>query len=313
MGRILLSRKGRVLEVHYVIGVDGGGTKTVAVAYDLEGNVLGEGRSGFSNVMVDFKEATKHILAAIGQAQQHLKKENCKYIYLGIAGSEGIENKDELIQILVDEFQTGISVVNDSIIAHAATLKGKDGILAISGTGAIAVGIRGDKCVFTGGWGHLLGDEGSGYWIAMEAFRQIILETDESVPLCKLSDAILNEMGYTDPQDIKLYAYSRPKAEIAKLSRVVTRLADEGDDIASRILSDAGQKLGRMTWNCCKKLGMKDEIIIGLSGSIFAHIPQVIDSYKQYLSEKIQIPLTLLQDEVPATKGAYYLAKKTVN
>ncbi|WP_028775786.1 N-acetylglucosamine kinase [Shimazuella kribbensis] len=298
--------------MQYVIGVDGGGTKTVAVAYDLEGNVLGEGRSGFSNVMVDFHEATKHILAAIKQAQQHLENEDCKYIYLGIAGSEGIENKDELIQILADEFQSEISVVNDSIIAHAATLKGKDGILAISGTGAIAVGIKGDKCVFSGGWGHLLGDEGSGYWIVMEAFRQIIVETDESLPLCKLSDAILYEMGYTDPQDIKLYAYSRPKAEIAKLSRVVTRLADAGDEIASRILYDAGQQLGRMTWNCCKKLGLNDEVVIGLSGSIFEHIPQVMDSYKQYLSEKIQVPITLVQNEVPATKGAYYLATKTV-
>ncbi|MCH5586452.1 ATPase [Shimazuella sp. AN120528] len=293
-----------------MIGVDGGGTKTVAVAYDLEGNVLGEGRSGFSNVMVDFKEATKHILAAIYQAQENLRKENCKYIYLGIAGSEGIENKDELIQIITNEFQTKISVVNDSIIAHAAMLQGKDGILAISGTGAIAVGIRGDKSVFTGGWGHLLGDEGSGYWIVMEAFRQMILETDESLPLCQLSSTLLEEMGYTDPQDIKLFAYSRPKAEVAKLSKVVTRLADTGDAIACRILYDAGQKLGSMTWNCYKKLGCDDQIIIALSGSIFEHIPQVMDSYKQYLSSKIQVPITWMLDVVPATKGAYYLATK---
>jgi N-acetylglucosamine kinase-like BadF-type ATPase len=296
--------------VQYVIGVDGGGTKTVAVAYDLEGNVLGEGRSGFSNVMVDFKEATKHILAAIHQAQQNLQKEDCKFIYLGIAGSEGIENKHELIQIITDEFQTKINVVNDSIIAHAATLKGQDGILAISGTGAIAIGIRADKSVFTGGWGHLLGDEGSGYWIAMEAFRQMIRETDESIPLSKLSEALLEEMGYSDPQDIKLYAYSRPKADIAKLSRVVTRIADTGDSVACRILYDAGQLLGRMTWNCCEKMACEEEVVIGLSGSIFEHIPQVLESYKQYLSSKLQVPFKLILDEVPATKGAYYLALK---
>jgi N-acetylglucosamine kinase-like BadF-type ATPase len=308
----LLSRKGRVFEVQYVIGVDGGGTKTVAVAYDLKGNVLGEGRSGFSNVMVDFKKATKHILAAIHQAQQNLQKEDCKFIYLGIAGSEGIENKDELIKIITDEFQTKINVVNDSIIAHAATLKGEDGILAISGTGAIAIGIKAEKSVFTGGWGHLLGDEGSGYWIVMEAFRQMIVETDESLALCQLSEALLKEMGYSDPQDIKLFAYSRPKAEIAKLSRVVTRLADKGDKTACRILYDAGQRLGRMTWNCCEKLGYDDQVVIGLSGSIFEHIPQVLDSYKQFLSSKIQVPIELILDEVPATKGAYYLALKEI-
>jgi N-acetylglucosamine kinase-like BadF-type ATPase len=298
--------------VHYVIGVDGGGTKTVAVAYDVEGNVLGEGRSGFSNVMVDFKEATKHILEAIEQAQGNLPKVDCKYIYLGIAGSEGIENKDELIQILIDAFQTKVSVVNDSIIAHAATLKGEDGILAISGTGAIAIGISSEKRVFTGGWGHLLGDEGSGYWIVMEAFRQMIIEADESLPLGQLSMELLKEMGYTDPQDIKLYAYSRPKAEIAKLCKVVTRIAIAGDPVATRILDHAGQKLGKMTWNCCKKLGYKDQITIGLSGSIFKNIPPVLDSYKKYLSQKIEVPIKWIQEDCPATKGAYYLASKEV-
>lgn len=296
--------------LRYVIGVDGGGTKTVAVAYDLQGNVLGEGKSGFSNVMVDFAEATKHIIAAIQQAQQGLQANDCEYIYLGIAGSEGIENKEELIQTLIDTFQTKISVVNDSIIAHAATLKGNDGVLVIAGTGAIAVGIDGPNCVFAGGWGHLLGDEGSGYWIAMEAFRQIIRETDYSLPLSRLSQEILAEIGYTDPQDIKLYAYSRPKADIAQLSKVVSRLADENEEVAVRILDEAGVRLGEMTVNCIRKLGVQTKVDIGLSGSIFVHIPRVIKRYQQYLADKLSVDFHLMTEVVPATKGAYYLAKK---
>jgi N-acetylglucosamine kinase-like BadF-type ATPase len=304
--------KERMFVLRYVIGVDGGGTKTVAVAYDLQGNVLGEGKSGFSNVMVDFKEATKHIISAIQEAQQHLAPEECEYIYLGIAGSEGIENKEELIQILIDTFQTKISVVNDSIIAHAATLRGNDGVLVIAGTGAIAVGIDDQKCVFAGGWGHLLGDEGSGYWIAMEAFRQMIRETDNSLPLSRLSKEILQEIGYSDPQDIKLYAYSRPKADIAQLSKVVSRLADENESEAIAILNEAGVRLGEMTVNCIRKLGVASKVDIGLSGSIFLHIPRVLKSYQQYLSDHLTVPFHLVTEVVPATKGAYYLAKKAL-
>lgn len=308
---ILVCLKEGHLKMNYVIGVDGGGTKTEAICYDMNGSPINKGLSGFSNVMIDFEKATQHILEAIHNAQNNLSPEDCLYIYLGIAGIEGIPNKDQLVTIIEQEFKTQVEIVNDSIIAHAALLEGQDGLLVISGTGSIAVGIVDGKCMFSGGWGHLLGDEGSGYWIVMEAFRQMIWEEDELFHLGQLSLSLLAEIGYTTVAEIKLFVYGKPKAEIASLAPVVTKLAELGDPIALRILDDAGKHLGRMTWNCCRKLGYKGQIRIGLSGSILKRIPFVLDSFKTYLLEKNK-NITWVTRKISPTKGAYFLAKKAL-
>ncbi|MEJ9181424.1 BadF/BadG/BcrA/BcrD ATPase family protein, partial [Bacillus thuringiensis] len=170
----------------YMIGVDGGGTKTEAIAFDQNGNEVVRGTSRFGNVLIDFDQALLHIMEAINQCQKNLINEHCVCICLGLAGISGA-NTNELTLRLKKKYGTKIEIFNDAMIAHAAALKGKDGILTIGGTGAICIGKKGEVYQYSGGWGHILGDEGSGYWIALQALKKMTIQFDQGISLCPLS------------------------------------------------------------------------------------------------------------------------------
>ena len=147
----------------YVIGVDGGGTKTEAVAYDLNGNVLEKSLTGFGNLVNDEKEALKNIIDSLEVILNKLGKEDLQGLYLGLAGSEVGDNAKIVKDEIKNKFGLDSVIMNDGDLALKALLKGEDGILVIAGTGSTAFGIKGDKEARCGGWGHLLGDEGSAY------------------------------------------------------------------------------------------------------------------------------------------------------
>ena len=147
----------------YILGVDGGGTKTEAIAYDLEGNILSKGLSSFGNLLINTEKALENIKDAITQCTKELKINECIHIYLGIAGVSAGDNKEKVKKYIVENFNCKTTVVNDAELALSALLKGKDGFLTIAGTGSICIGHYKNKKVRVGGWGHILGDEGK--WI----------------------------------------------------------------------------------------------------------------------------------------------------
>ncbi|UOY92529.1 ATPase [Ectobacillus sp. JY-23] len=289
----------------YIIGVDGGGTKTEAVAYNLQGEEIGRGSSGFGNVLVDAKQAIANIVEAITLCQQTLT-EKCAYIYLGLAGIESGSHRAELEQAL-HVFHTPFSIVNDAKIAHAGALKGSDGILIISGTGSICFGVNGTKEAFTGGWGHLLGDEGSGYRIVIDAFKQLIEEDETSGIHSSLSKALLQEIGAQRANDIKAFIYGAPKGEIAALVPVITAQAEKGSIEAQDILCRAGTELGATAMRLHRKLQLPADVHIGLKGSILMHIESVRTALQAHIHSHLP-QATFVVGEESAAKGAYYLA-----
>ncbi len=290
----------------YIIGVDGGGTKTEAIAYNLEGEEISRGYSGYANVLINVAEAINNIVDAIMQCQKPLEGE-CVYIYLGLAGIESGAHVDTLEKALTDNFQTKCSIVNDARIAHAASLKGESGILVISGTGSICLGVKDNQTKVTGGWGHLLGDEGSGYWIAIEAFKQITREEDSDIPLSSLSLALLEKLHAKEPNDIKSFIYSASKGEIAAYVPVVAEYAKYGSQVAAQILKTAGEQLGETTVRLSRKLQFQPGVKIALKGSILTHVTEVCEAFMNYVNEHIQ-GAQFVMEEVSAAKGAYYLA-----
>ncbi|MBK5432558.1 MULTISPECIES: BadF/BadG/BcrA/BcrD ATPase family protein [Bacillus] len=291
----------------YMIGVDGGGTKTEAIAFDQEGNEVVRGTSGFGNILIDYEKAVSHIMEAIDQCKKALIDGHCVCICLGLAGISGA-NTNELTLRLIKKYETKIEVFNDAMIAHAAALKGKDGILTIGGTGAICIGKKGEVYEYSGGWGHILGDEGSGYWIALQALKRMSLQFDQGVSLCPLSLNIQRQFQLLTPSHIKSLVYTSSKDKVAAIAPLIIQEARNGNDDAHEIMMQAGKELARITVDVFNKMQCKFSTPIVVSGSILRLVPEIYDVFKKCCEERIE-ELTFVSQSEMAVKGTYYLMK----
>ena len=294
--------------MEYVIGVDGGGTKTESVAYDLYGNILGTSLTGFGNMVNDKEQAIENVILGIKELLDRFGKNGLKRLYLGLAGSEVGDNSKIIHDEIKVKFEIDSVVMNDGDLALKALLKGEDGILVIAGTGSTAFGVKGDKQARCGGWGQLLGDEGSAYKISIEAYKQMIFESDFGLELSKLSRNILNQLGIESVDDIVGIIYSSTKDEIANIASLVSDAAEEGNEVAINILKSEGIAIAKAAERIFNKLKF-DKCSIGLVGSTIKKSIILREAFETYLNEIINIIEFVDVEESPA-KGAYYLYLK---
>lgn len=298
----------------YIIGVDGGATKTEATAYNMRDEKIGTGLAGPGNLAIDFDVASMNIKKAISQCLDNVKVQGiygeCQSIYLGIAGIEVGDNTRMIETFIGSVYKCRIVGLHDSEMAHAAILKGKDGIITISGTGSVSYGKYKGKTCRTGGWGHVLGDEGSGYWIALEALKNMTLEQDLGQNAGMLSQTILDHLELCNPDEMKKFVHDAGKLELAAIAPIVTEVAEDGDPYAVEILNQAGCELAMMTVRLYNRLGINEPVTIGISGSILCKVNRVRKKFEQCLERDLDA-VQILMEEISPTKGACYLYRRT--
>lgn len=294
--------------MEYIIGVDGGGTKTEAVAYNLDGEVLKTSLTGFGNLVSGKEEGLKNITDAIEEIIEELGKDGLKGLYLGIAGSEVSDNAEIIYKEIKTKFGMDSIVMNDGDLALKALLGGEDGILVIAGTGSTAFGVSGNKQARCGGWGHLLGDEGSAYRIAIAAFKRMIEENDFGFERSELSQDILDKLDFNDVDEIIGFIYSSTKDEIAKMASLVSIHAENGDEKAKEILVYEGTELAKACERVFKKLEF-DSCKVGLVGGVIRKSKIFRETFEGYLNENINVE-AFVSDDVSAAKGAFYIYKR---
>lgn len=292
-------------DVKYIIGVDGGGTKTEAIAYSLDGKELARGYAGFGNIMIDKETGLKNIELSILECTKNLRWEDCLFLYLGLAGCEAGDNKIIIERFLKARFPWPIKIVNDGQLALSALLKGEEGILTIAGTGSITIGKQGGTEARVGGWGHLIGDEGSGYYISMEGIKNVFLENDLGLEDSLLTKEIFKATNCSNRRQLCEFVYNSNKGEIAALVPTVVRMAKKGDSTSIEILKRAGRFLAENTMRAIKLLNIKGRVKVAIKGSIITKIPLVKETFinEFYLKD---IKIKLYDEEVPSAKGAYY-------
>ena len=260
-----------------VVGVDGGGTRTRAVV--LNGpTILGEGAAGPSNPLrVGVANGATAIREAVDKACAAALIHRDDLVAAGV-GLAGIRRKDVRVRMHDVLVQTlgikNIELVSDGDIALYGATDGRPGVVVISGTGSIAVGMnRQGKRMSAGGWGPVAGDEGSGSWIARRALQAVARATDGRGPKTSLTQAACEFFQVATPDDLStaIYAPTITNDRIAGFSKQVIQAARDGDEVAREILEDAGDELGKAAVTVIHRLKMDHERFqVAFIGGVFA-------------------------------------------
>jgi len=237
------------------LGFDVGGSTTVCVAGDAS-TVLGRGVAGPGNpTLVGVEGFRSAILEAAEAAQRELPPAPIAAVWMGVAGSERHGVRAELLAAA--RAALGVDRVEISHDAHLLlAAAGVDhGIGLVSGTGSSAYGRTTDGAeVSVGGWGHLLGDEGSGYDIAVRALRAVTAAIDGRGPETTLVRLLTEGLGAADPAQLREHFYPPPPVTaIAALATTVLAAADD-DAVAGSILDEAADDLVSLVDGCARRL-----------------------------------------------------------
>ncbi|HEX9412667.1 MAG TPA: BadF/BadG/BcrA/BcrD ATPase family protein [Ktedonobacterales bacterium] len=228
-------------------GVDAGGSKTLAVVVDARGCEVGRGLAGGANyqsiglerAVASLRGALDTALRAAGYALP------LTAAWIGMAGIDRAADRDLWLPHLVPLAGAG-RLTNDAELALTA-LDGAVGVAVVAGTGSIALGrdARG-ATARSGGWGHLIGDEGSGYDIGRSCLQAVTRAADGRGPPTTLVDLLAHTWGLNSPTEIIGRVYpAEDKASIAQLATLVFAAARAGDGVARRIVARAAGELSR--------------------------------------------------------------------
>ncbi len=263
-----------------IIGIDGGGTRTRAQLANIEGRVLGAGERGASNPMVrGIQAAERELDAAIAQAfaQANLPRARVVALVMGLGGAGRTREQEELTEWARQRIAERVQVVNDGEIALAAGAAENWGVALIAGTGSFAWGRnRAGKTARAGGWGYLMGDEGSGFDLARQALRAATQAADGRGEKTQLLAAILEFWKLPAPDDLTttVYRSGMNHAEIARLAQVVVRTAEAGDRVARGLVDDAAHALAAAVAAVSRTLKMNDAPFpLALTGGLLLGSP----------------------------------------
>jgi N-acetylglucosamine kinase-like BadF-type ATPase len=258
-------------DARYLLGVDGGATKTLAAVLDLHERVLYVGHAGPSNEdAVGAKAAVGALLGAAESAiaAAGISSEQLGATVLAVAGTDTASVTGHVRAARSD----GWIVVNDVVGAWATATGAGPGVAAISGTGSNVFGVgEGGRSWRSGGWGHVLGDEGSGYWLGIESIRAALRDRDASGPRTGLGEAACRFFAVKNVEALASLVYSKPltKGEIAGLAVETARLAENGDEVARELFERGADMLGAQIAAVIEQTGLEGLFPVGLIGSAY--------------------------------------------
>lgn len=250
----------------YVVGIDGGGTKTVAALANLRGKILKTAKSGSSSfIKIGVRKAVSNIIEAIEKLLKNNKKAKILSTFIALAAIE--ENK-EFKKIIKEKlsFEPKISqIFKGKVIIDSDQIEGfrvgtdeKEGIVLIAGTGSVAHGWRREKEAHASGWGWL-SDEGSGFWVGQKAFQAVFKDLDGRDSKTIMTNLFLKKFNVKRVEDLKRKIYLRNNLikNVSSLSILVDEAVQKKDRIAKEILTKAGEELALTATTVIKELKLE--------------------------------------------------------
>jgi glucosamine kinase len=257
----------------YILAVDAGQSSTSCLVGLRDGTLLASGLGGAAAVPNAERTAPMMRLAlstCINEALAGVSPRpgTVDAAYLSLTGGTGTA-----LDFLPTLIQTGrIKAESDSVAALASGAFGGPGLALISGTGCVTFSQNAQGLQLScGGWGYLLGDEGSGFWIGLQAIKAAIRAQEGRAPATPLAQRVLQQLGAPEMREVQARVYneliSRP--QIARLAPVVMELAQAGDPAAEDIVARAAAELFELVQAACQQAGFtrgEEKIIVATGG-----------------------------------------------
>jgi N-acetylglucosamine kinase-like BadF-type ATPase len=294
------------------IGIDGGGTKTRAVAVTADGQLIadhiGDGsnvnRHGWERGLGVLADLFAQIRAAL-PAHAHVASVN-----LGLAGVDREPQKKRMLDWVQEQWPTShVRVENDARIALASGGGVQEGIVLIAGTGSIAFGInQAGEHARVGGWGYLIGDEGSGYDIGRQAIAAVMRSFDGREQATVLVEKLLTTYGLDEPTALipLVYDESFSRERMAGVARLVLEAAGEGDAVSLHLLERAADELCLLVEVLKTKVAFSQaQVTAVLTGGLLHRGSLLVDLISKRLAPAVHVMVS----ERPPVVGAVRLAQ----
>ena len=306
----------------FVIGMDGGGTKTAAMIADGEGNVLAQHVSGPSNFqIIGVDAAAKTIFSLIRECCDSVKISPAaiQSMTIGLTGA-GRPNDQKRMADGLRKFAASrkvklrnVSIESDARIALEGAFKGGKGIILIAGTGSIAFGKDGKGNVHrVGGWGRILGDEGSGYYIGKRALTAVCRHLDGRSAPTRLTTMIAKKFSLTSSTDIITAVYKN-NFDIATMAPLVFDAASKGDIASRAIIQRASEELTEHVRSLLLKIDpriskrVKERIPLSFIGGLIANDTLLSRALQRKISTSVS-QITVIKPMAPPVYGAIIMA-----
>lgn len=292
---------------------DAGATHTRVLVVSPGGHILGRGNAGPGNAFAVGKSMAMASLKRALHAALLSAKVSSAQIAAAVVGSASIDPSGRGSQPIESELRRYFpsarrAAVADCVIALEGALAGAAGVVIVSGTGSVVLGkTKRGQTVKIGGWGPLLGDEGSAQWIAREGLRLAAHASDESGPATSLTRIFKRHFRLRSFSQILDVIYISPTpAKLGALAPLVANAAVSGDVTARKIFSRAGEALAAQAAAAIRRLGMRRGVV-SYQGSMFLTGKLLLNPLKIALRRYVP-QARLVAPALPPIGGACLLA-----
>lgn len=273
-----------------LLAIDAGGTKTDLLWAQPDGRVLarveGQGINIASKPPALWQRVLEGLLSDAG-----VEHDSVSVVCAGVAGYT-LPDRRELFERLLQQIlpRARLILLPDYAIALEGATGGAPGVLVIAGTGSIACGRdREGRLMRAGGWGYLLGDEGSGFWIGREAIRAALAAEEGWGESTRLREVLAEAFGTGDTGEwlSALYRTQNPQSLLAQIAPLVSEAAEEGDVQAKNILIAAGDHLAGLVVHLARHLHLPEDFPVCTVGGVWKSQTILLKRFRERLSEQL--------------------------
>ncbi len=290
----------------YVLGMDGGGTKTAVAAAAPDGTLLGRFVSGAINPNGENQQnVTRNLAEIFSRAKMEFGSlDECDSVCIGAAGISNPTVKQMFLSVADDAgYHHRMTITGDHQTAFYGALGKPDGAILISGTGSICYGKNSAGQEHrTGGYGHLIDDAGSGYAIGRDILSAVVRAYDGRGGTTVLTELVFQQLGCSTIEELVGFVYDKAtnKRDIAALAPNLTKACDRKDRVALHIAADSAIALEELAIPVLETLGLQNSSL-AIAGSILLKNPTI----QQEFLRCVRLRYPKLECHTPKYDAAY--------